>query len=95
LIQGGFCAWCRAGSIFALDIDQSYNVKTVTKVNSPCDMLISSTRHRCPYQRRAPDRTISVCPDLAATLTSASCCRFSPAGVQTQGGLDSKNGHFS
>jgi len=22
LIQGGFCAWCRAGSIFAQDIEQ-------------------------------------------------------------------------
>src|SRR5213596_2079291 len=25
LIQGGFCAWCNAGSIFAQDIEQSYN----------------------------------------------------------------------
>src|SRR5437667_11209175 len=33
LIQGGFCAWCRAGSILAQDISKkSYNVKTVTKV---------------------------------------------------------------
>src|SRR5206468_3708492 len=32
LIQGGFCAWCSAGSIFAQDIWQSYNVKKVTKV---------------------------------------------------------------
>src|SRR5215467_14294563 len=36
LIQGGFCAWCRAGSILAQDIsDKSYNVKNVTKVKSP------------------------------------------------------------
>jgi hypothetical protein len=36
LIQGGFCAWCKAGSIFAQDISKkSYNVKTVTKVKSP------------------------------------------------------------
>ena len=35
LIQGGFCAWCRAGSIFAQDISKkSYNVKNVTKVKS-------------------------------------------------------------
>ncbi len=35
LIQGGFCAWCRAGSIFAQDIsNKSYNVKNVTKVKS-------------------------------------------------------------
>jgi hypothetical protein len=35
LIQGGFCAWCRAGSIFAHDISKkSYNVKNVTKVKS-------------------------------------------------------------
>src|SRR4026207_99456 len=36
LIQGGFCAWCRAGSIFAHDIsNKSYNVKSVTKVKLP------------------------------------------------------------
>ena len=36
LIQGGFCAWCSAGSIFAQDIEQSYNLeKKVTKVKSP------------------------------------------------------------
>src|SRR5213593_4999763 len=34
LIQGGLCAWCNAGSILAQDIQQSYNVKKVTKVNS-------------------------------------------------------------
>jgi len=35
LIQGGFCAWCRAGSIFAQDIsNKSYNVKNVTKAKS-------------------------------------------------------------
>jgi len=33
LIQGGFCAWCSVGSIFAQDISKkSYNVKNVTKV---------------------------------------------------------------
>src|SRR5436190_5983261 len=35
LIQGGLCAWCRLGSIFAQDISRkSYNVKNVTKVKS-------------------------------------------------------------
>src|SRR5437588_6682516 len=35
LIQGGFCAWCRAGSILEQDISKkSYNVKNVTKVKS-------------------------------------------------------------
>jgi hypothetical protein len=34
LIQAGFCAWCNAGSIFAHDIEQNYNVKKVTKVKS-------------------------------------------------------------
>src|SRR2546430_17060824 len=35
LIQGGFCAWCSAGSIFAQDIEQSYNLeKKVTKFKS-------------------------------------------------------------
>jgi hypothetical protein len=32
LIQGGLRAWCNAGSIFAQDINASYNVKKVTKV---------------------------------------------------------------
>jgi hypothetical protein len=44
LIQGGFCDWCRAGSIFAHDIsNKSYNVKNVTKVKSPGWILNSST----------------------------------------------------
>jgi len=35
LIQGGFCAWCRAGSIFAHDISIKFTtVKKVTKVKS-------------------------------------------------------------
>src|SRR5881392_3010715 len=34
LIQGGFWARCSAGSIFAQDMEQSYNVKNVTKVKS-------------------------------------------------------------
>src|SRR5436190_14731073 len=33
--------------------------------------------------RRAPPRTISVCLDSAAALTSASYCPFSPVGLQT------------
>jgi hypothetical protein len=36
LIQGGFCRWCNAGSIFGHDMEQSYNVKNVTKVKSVC-----------------------------------------------------------
>jgi hypothetical protein len=32
LIQGGFCAWCNAGSIFAQDMNKGYNVKIVKKV---------------------------------------------------------------
>jgi len=31
LIQGGFCHWWKAGSIFAHDMEQSYNVKKVNK----------------------------------------------------------------
>jgi hypothetical protein len=27
LIQGGFRPWCRAGSIFAQDMTESYNVR--------------------------------------------------------------------
>jgi hypothetical protein len=35
LIQGGFFAWCRVGSIFAQDIsEKSYDVKNVTKGKS-------------------------------------------------------------
>jgi hypothetical protein len=50
LIQDGFCAWCRAGSIFAQDIsNKSYNVKKVTKVKLPGGMLDSSTEPHCPH----------------------------------------------
>src|SRR5258705_3512020 len=34
LIQGGFCAWCNAGSIFAQDIEQSYKFKKVKKAKT-------------------------------------------------------------
>src|SRR5215475_4352604 len=54
LIQGGFCDWCRAGSIFAHDIEQSYNVRKVTKVKSPGDMLNSLTGLRYRAWRRPP-----------------------------------------
>ena len=50
LIQGGFFAWCNAGSIFAQDISKkSYNVKNVTKVKLLGSMLNSSTGPRCPH----------------------------------------------
>src|SRR5438874_13543854 len=59
LIQGGFFAWCRAGSILAQDISKkSYNVKNVTKVKSPRITLLMPT----PHHRRATARPISVCP---------------------------------
>jgi hypothetical protein len=48
LIQGGFCAWCKAGSIFAQDIEQSYNVKKVTKVKSVRIALDASAGHVLP-----------------------------------------------
>jgi hypothetical protein len=34
LIHAGLCGWCKAGSIFAQDMEQSYNVKKVTKVKT-------------------------------------------------------------
>ena len=34
LIHDGFCGWCKAGSIFAQDMTESYNVKKVTKVKT-------------------------------------------------------------
>jgi hypothetical protein len=49
LIQGGFCAWCNAGSIFAQDMEQIYNAKTVTKVKSQNGTLTSSTRPHCAH----------------------------------------------
>jgi hypothetical protein len=89
LIQGGFCAWCNVGSIFAQDISsKSYNVKTVTKVNSPCCTSFLQQDTVVRISSRA-DRTISVCPDSAAALTSAPCGRFFPVGRQTQTGLES------
>ena len=56
LIQGGFCAWCRVGSIFAQDISKkSYNVKNVTKVKllPTCSTLQRSALFA---SRRAPIR---------------------------------------
>jgi hypothetical protein len=48
LIQGGFFAWCRVGSIFAQDISKkSYNVKNVTKVkllSSPKERVVRTSR---------------------------------------------------
>src|SRR2546430_1218445 len=57
LIQGGFCPWCNAGSIFAQDIEQNYNVKKVTKVKSVCRALNASVM-LAPHHV-ASDRTIS------------------------------------
>jgi len=31
LIHDGLCAWCKAGSIFAQDMERSYNGKKVNK----------------------------------------------------------------
>src|SRR5215475_3014254 len=50
LIQGGLCAWCRAGSIFAHDMKQSYNVKIVTKVNSPSGVCHFFNKIPCSQQ---------------------------------------------
>ena len=33
LIQGGFCAWCNAGSIFAQDMDQVTTLGKLQKLN--------------------------------------------------------------
>src|SRR5262245_51814333 len=50
LIQGGFCAWCSVGSIFAQDIsNKSYNVKRVTKVKLPGTTLNSLRDPRSPH----------------------------------------------
>src|SRR5438128_3242455 len=57
LIQGGFCPWCNAGSIFTHVIEQSYNVKKVTKVKSVCRALNASVM-LAPHHV-ASDRTIS------------------------------------
>src|SRR6476619_6200268 len=59
-IQGGFCAWCRVGSIFAQDISKkSYNVKNVTKVkllptllNSPQERVVRITSRTYSKQFR-------------------------------------------
>jgi hypothetical protein len=60
LIQGGFFAWCRVGSIFAQDISKkSYNVKNVTKVkllptmlNSPQERVVRITSRTYSKQFR-------------------------------------------
>src|ERR1051326_4702211 len=68
LIQGGFCAWCRAGSIFAQDIsNKGYNVTNVTKVKSLGTIPNSSTGPRCPHHA-AHYSNNSVCPQAAFSL---------------------------
>src|SRR5215475_10776993 len=64
LIQGGLCAWCKAGSILAQDISsKSYNVKTVTKVKLPGAMLNSLRDPRSPHYIACTDPKSSVCLD--------------------------------
>src|SRR5438552_17964032 len=65
LIHGGFCAWCRAGSILAQDISKkSYNVKNVTKVKSLRIALTSA--YAAPSSRDWS--TNLVCPQTAFSL---------------------------
>src|SRR6267154_320627 len=66
LIQGGFCAWCSVGSIFAQDISKkSYNVKNVTKVKS---LRIALTNAHAASS--SPTRSTNlVCPQ--ATFSSS------------------------
>src|SRR5262245_16267771 len=66
---------------------KSYNVKTVTKVNSQCGMPHFFNKTPLSVSGRAPDRTISVCPDSAAALTSAPRRCFCPVGWRIQAGL--------
>src|SRR4029077_3024002 len=57
LIQGGFFAWCRTGSIFAQDISKkSYNVKNVTKVKSLGIVLTNAevSSRNCPSNFALP-----------------------------------------
>jgi hypothetical protein len=71
LIHGGFCAWCKAGSIFAQDIsNKSYNVKNVTKVKSLGGMLNFFSRAALSASRCAAAQTISVCVASALTVKS-------------------------
>jgi hypothetical protein len=88
LIQGGFCAWCRAGSIFAHDIKQK--LQRYNRYKSEFAVRHAHLVNKAPLSvsARGPDRTISVCPDSAAALTSAPCVRLSIVGLQIQAGLD-------
>jgi hypothetical protein len=90
LIQGGFCAWCKAGSIFAQDIEQSYNVKKVTKVKSVRSALNVSGTLALHYAAHLIEQFL-VCRDSAVALRSASWRRFSPLRLQNQAGLGPGN----
>jgi len=94
LIQGGFCPWWRAGSIFAQDIEQNYNVKKVTKVKSVCRALNASVMLPLHHVAHLIEQ-FPVCLDSAGALRSAPWRRFSPLRLQTQAGLDPQIGHFS
>jgi len=94
LIQGGFCPWCRAGLIFAQDIEQNYNVKKVTKVKSVCRALDASVM-LAAYHVAHPIEQFPVCLDSVGALRSAPWRRFSPLRLPRQAGLDPQIGHFS
>src|SRR6266581_3344153 len=52
-IQDGFCAWCNAGSIFAQDMEQSYNVKNVAKVKT-LRIALNASPMPAPHHHSAP-----------------------------------------
>jgi hypothetical protein len=65
LIQDGFFAWCRVGSILAQDISKkSYNVKNVTKVKSLRIALINAYAASSSHDWS----TNLVCPQAASSL---------------------------
>ena len=82
LIQGGFCAWCRAGSIFAQDIsNKSYNVKNLTKVKSLRIALLIPTHHcRAPVQQSRLTKEEAEVADIVRTPRCGKMCKLLRSG---------------
>src|SRR5512132_2786934 len=92
LIQGGFCAWCRAGSIFAQDISKkSYNVKNVTKVKS---LRIAPTNADAAPSSRTWSSSFGLPEGGILPKISGMTATLSPR-VSNSTRIRPKNGYFS
>jgi len=78
LIQGGFCAWCSAGSILMHDISKK-TTATGFKIKAPCGARREGRSHGCAVR---DGRYSFVLPESAAeSVNSSADSRPPPAGM--------------